>query len=174
MLVPMIGKAQSLQEPISVRAQKDGETIVVDAAFSVPVTPREAWDVLTDFDRMEEFVSNLQYSKILSRIGNRLQVAQKGRAAHGLISFVFESIRDVDLVPYQSIRTRLVSGNMKKLEGLTVLTPEPGGTRVSYHGESIPGVWVPPVFGLRFIEKEVAEQFDEIRDEILKRKGIAR
>jgi predicted oxidoreductase len=34
----------------------------------------------------------------------------------------------------------------------------------------VPGVWIPPVLGKVFIEHETFEQFQEIRDEILKRK----
>lgn len=156
---------------ISIHVEKNGETIIVDVNFQVPVSQREAWDVLTDFDHMAEFVSNLQSSKVTSRNGNKLQVAQKGKAAHGMLSFAFESVRDVELIPHHTIHTQLVSGNLKKLNGTTQLAIDDGATRISYHGESVPAVWVPPVIGTKFIQNEVVEQFREMRAEMMKRKS---
>lgn len=154
-----------------VHVEKIGDAIVVDVSFSVHASQLESWNVLTDFDHMHEFVSNLQSSRIISRNANRLHVAQTGRAARGVLSFAFDSVREVDLSPHHAIRTRLLSGNMKKLDGLTQLRTESGMTRVDYHGESIPNIWVPPVVGIKFIEHELQEQFREMRAEILKRKA---
>lgn len=147
--------------------------IVVDVGFSVAATPQEAWAVLTDFDRMASFVSNLASSKVLSRNGNVLQIEQKGKAARGVLSFDFESVREITLTPPRAIHTHLISGNMKKFDGVTLISPENGGTRVTYHGESVPTVWVPPVVGTGFIASEVREQFQEMRAEILRRKNGA-
>jgi len=62
---------------------------------------------------------------------------------------------------------------MKKLEGTTRLAAADSGTRITYHGESIPNVWIPPGIGKTFIERETREQFAEMRQEILKRKLAA-
>lgn len=161
------------EEEVEAKVRKNGELIIIDVSFSVAATPQETWAVLADFEHMSDFVSNLESSKVLSRNGNVLQVAQKGKASRGLLSFAFESVREVELTPPSTIRTRLVSGNMKKLDGLTQIVADGDGTRVSYHGESIPTVWVPPVVGTGFIANEVREQFREMRAEILKRKNAA-
>lgn len=168
-----VGADLSIDKDIVVQVQKNGETIVVDVSFSVAATPQEAWSVLTDFDGMSGFISNLQSSRVIGRNGNKLQVSQIGKAARGAVMFTFESIREIELTPFNKIKTRLISGNLKQMDGTTLLTLEPGGTRVDYHGESIPSVWVPPVIGIKFIEHEVEEQFHEIRDEILRRKSAA-
>lgn len=165
--------APAQDEDVEIKVKKNGELIVIDVSFTVAATPQEAWAVLADFDHMSDFVSNLESSKVISRNGNVLQVAQKGKASRGMLSFAFESVREVELTPPGTIRTRLVSGNMKKLDGLTQIAAEGEATRVTYHGESIPTVWVPPVVGTSFIANEVREQFQEMRTEILKRKGSA-
>lgn len=159
---------------IAVEVRQNGETIVVEVAFSVPASLPIAWAVLTDFDHMSEFVSNLQSSRVVSRHGNRLQVAQQGKATRGMLSFAFESVREIDLLAPHTIRSRMVSGNMKKLDGITQLATDGSGTRITYHGESLPTVWVPPVIGLTFIENEVREQYAELRNEILKRQAAGR
>jgi len=165
------GSETDAEQDVTVSVQKNGDAIVVDVNFRVAASQQEAWGVLTDFDHMSEFISNLQSSKVLGRNGNKLQVAQVGKAARGLFSFAFESVREIELTPYAAIRSRLLSGNMQKMEGVTLLNSEGGGTRVEFHGESIPSVWVPPVVGVKFIGSEVREQFREMRAEILRRKN---
>ncbi|TCS35602.1 polyketide cyclase/dehydrase/lipid transport protein [Paucimonas lemoignei] len=170
-----LGSEAEPERDVTVSVHKNGDMIVVDVSFSVAATQQDAWNVLTDFDHMSEFISNLQSSKVISRSGNKLQVAQIGKAARGMFSFAFESVREVELMPHSTIRSRLLSGNMQKMDGATQLSSESSGTRVEFHGESIPSVWVPPVVGTKFIGNEVQEQFREMRAEILKRKhGDAR
>ena len=63
---------------------------------------------------------------------------------------------------------------MRKLEGDTQLKIEGDSTRIAYHGDSIPGVWIPPIIGKIFIENELREQFRDIRNEVARRKQAAR
>jgi ribosome-associated toxin RatA of RatAB toxin-antitoxin module len=160
-------------EDITVHVAKNGNTIIVDVDFSVPASQREAWNVLTDFDHMHEFVSNLQSSKVITQNAHHIQVAQVGKASKGMLAFSFDSVRDVELFPYHTIQSRLVKGNMKRLDGHTSLRREGGATRIAYHGESVPNMWVPPFVGERFIAHEVEEQFREMRVEILRRRKAA-
>lgn len=155
---------------IEVAVQINGETVVVDASFVVPATRQQVWAVLTDFGNMASFVSNLKESKIIGASGDTLNIFQRGTAQYGPITFPFESTRELRLTPFGVIRSRLISGNMRKMEGLTKLAEEGEQTRVTYHAESIPGVWIPPVLGKVFIAHETREQFREMRDEIIKRK----
>lgn len=155
---------------IDVRVNINGEDVVIDVSFVVQVVPQKAWDVLTDFDHMTGFISNLQFSKIIDSSKNTLYVSQKGVAKHALITFPFESIREIRLTPLEKIRSRMLSGSMRKLEGITQLFSEGDHTRITYHSDTFPGVWIPPVVGKAFIENETREQFQEMRDEMLRRK----
>lgn len=162
----------ALAADIQVDVSLHGELVLVDARFSVAATLEEAWSVLTDFDGMAGFIANLRSSAVVARSGDTLQVEQKGRADYGPWSFSFDTLREIHLNPYHEIRSRLLHGSMKKLDGTTTLTPDGEGTRVSYHGESIPGTWVPPIAGPAFIAHETREQFHEMRNEILRRKQV--
>ena len=161
------------ENPIEVIVYINGEDVIVDVDFLVPVTPQKAWDVLTDFDHMAGFVSNLQMSKIIDSEKNTLHISQKGVAKYALLTFPFESIREIHLTPIEKIQSHLISGNMHKLEGLTRLVPEGDHTRIIYHSDTIPGVRIPLVIGKAFIEHETREQFQEMRDEMLRRKQLA-
>jgi hypothetical protein len=42
-----------------------------------------------------------------------LTVRQKGKVTRGPLSFAFDNVREVELVPVAEIRSRLVSGDLK-------------------------------------------------------------
>lgn len=156
---------------IEVSAKKVADTVVIDVSMLVSATPREAWDVLTDYDKMPSFLPNLQVSKIISRSPTRLQVAQKGGVSHGPITITFDVIRDVQLKPYSEVISHVVSGNLKQVDGTTRIAAEGEATRVTFHSVSIPNVWVPPGIGPSMIESETRDQFGDMRAEILRRKS---
>ena len=158
------------EETIEVKVQVIGENVIVDLSLVVPATRQEVWAVLTDFDHMASFISNLKESRVLSTLADTTKVFQRGSAKYGPISFPFESTREMRLDPFDKIQSHMVSGNMRKMEGTTQLIDEGAQTRIIYHTDSIPGVWIPPLIGKTFIEHEVREQFREIRGEIIKRK----
>ena len=81
----------------------------------------------------------------------------KGKAKFGPFSFPVESVREIRLVPFESMQQRLLSGSMKRLDVTTRLAPEGSGTRITNHTESIPDVWIPPIVGRLFIAHETRE-----------------
>ena len=98
---------------IAVAVHREGEEVVVDVDFLVAATPQEAWNVLTDYDHMSQFVADLTSSRILRRDGDRLEVAQQGRFRFGFFELKIENVRAIELVPMREIRSQLVSGDMK-------------------------------------------------------------
>ena len=155
---------------IVVHVKKNGATIIVDVEMAVQAPPLTAWDVLTDYDRMAQFVTNVQSSRIADRKGNTLVVAQKSGTALGLLRFSFDNVREVELVPHSEVRSKLISGDMKASAFTTrILSDGSGGTRVLNHGEFVPTMWVPPVVGTAFLEAETRKQFHELRNEMMRR-----
>lgn len=168
--LPALAEQDSTSRDITVKARKEGDTVVIDVDLVVPASPHEAWDVLIDYDHMPQFLPNLQVSKIVSRTPTRLQVVQKGGVSHGPIAISFDVVRDVRLKPYQEIDSHVVSGDLKQVDSVTRLSAEGEGTRIRFHSESIPNVWVPPGIGPALIENETRDQFADMRAEIVRRK----
>jgi hypothetical protein len=155
---------------IVVRAEKDGETIIIDVDMKVQAPLSAVWDVFTDYDHMAQFIANVQSSRITDREGNTLLVAQKSSTELGLLKFSFDNVRKVELIPNKEIRSRLVSGDMKDSAFTTRLISDPaGGTRILNHGVFLPTMWVPPIVGTAFLESETRRQFLELRNEIMRR-----
>ena len=157
-------------DDIEVAVKITGEDVIIDLSLVVSASRQQVWAVLTDFDHMSSFVSNLKESKVITTTGFTQKIYQRGVARYGLIDFPFESTREMQLTPYETIQSHMISGNMRKMEGMTRLAEESGCTRIIFHTDTVPGYWLPPIAGKLFIENETREQFQQIRDEILKRK----
>ncbi|HEV2221107.1 MAG TPA: SRPBCC family protein [Casimicrobiaceae bacterium] len=155
---------------IAVAIHRDGEAFVVDVDFTVDATPQEAWNVLTDYDHMSEFVSDLTMSRIVRHAGDSLEVAQTSRVKLGFLDFKFENVREIEFVPLHEIRSKLVRGDMKVSAFTTRLAAEGNATRITNHGRFIPDRWIPPLIGPIVLEAETRKQFAELRAEILRRK----
>lgn len=154
---------------IEVKVQNDGERILVYATFTVPVGAQQAWAVLTDFENLPNFISGVQSSKVTSETGNNLQVSQRGITQFGFFTFSFDSVREVNLSPFNKIQERMISGNMRKMEETTVLSSEGSQTRIVYQADIIPGHWMLRFAGQFFIENEAREQFQQIKTEMIRR-----
>lgn len=156
---------------IQVRVQQRDRWIVVDVAMSVEATALESWKVMTDYDNMASFVSNLELSRIIERVGDTLTVMQKGKASRGPLTFSFENIRQIVLTPYREIHSRLISGDLEASEFTTRVIDHGTFAEIINHGEFIPKVWVPPFIGPAVIAAETRTQFGQLRAEILRRKA---
>lgn len=64
----------------------------------------------------------------------------------------------------------MISGNMRKMEETIQLLPEGDQTRIIYHASIIPDIWILKFIGQFFIEDQAREQFQELTEEILRRK----
>ncbi|SEO66800.1 SRPBCC family protein [Nitrosovibrio sp. Nv6] len=173
---PTLNPVRQVMDPhdknIAINIQNDGEQIVVDANFIVPVVPQQAWAVLTDFDNIPKFNSSVLFSKVTDRTGNNVHVSQKGVTKYGFFTFSFESVREINLLPFRKIEERMISGSMRKMEETTQLLPEGNETRISYHAVFVPGVGVPPGIAKVFIKREAQDQFQAIVGEIIRRKQM--
>lgn len=111
----LFGSSKALavaDDPVKVQVHQEGQQIVVDLLMHTPANQRLAWAVLTDFAHMTEFVPNLRSSSVPESRGNWLKVRQLGVARHGFLSFDFDSLREIELTPYERINSRAVGGSL--------------------------------------------------------------
>ena len=161
--------AATADQDIVVDVKKDGMAVVVNVDCPVLAPLPIVWDVLTDYDNMARFVSNLQYSGVQARIDNVLEVRQAGKATRGPLSYSFDNVRQIELVPYTEIRSRLIRGDLRDSAFTTRLVEADGVVHIVHSGRYTPKVWVPPLIGPALIQAETRKQYVEIRDEILRR-----
>lgn len=158
-------------QEVAIRVEVQEGVVRVDAEVLIPASRQEVWDVLTDFDHLSRFVSNIRESRIVGREGNVLRVAQAGQAGFGPFSFRFRSEREFTLTPTERFESRQITGNMKRYLGVTQLESVAAGTRIRFHSEAVPDTVLPVGLGRSLIESETREHYEEIRREVLRRKG---
>jgi hypothetical protein len=108
---------------IAVSIDRNGNTFAVRVELEVEATPEEVFAVLTDYDHMARFVSNVLESRTVRRDGDRLAVEQKSRLAVGPVHFDFTNVREIDLVPFREIRSRQRSLHAAPGRGSTIEAP---------------------------------------------------
>ncbi len=145
-------------EGIEVNVDRRGAKIIVDMQFSIAATPLEAWPVRTDYEHIAAFVSNLKSSVVLRRNDNTLEVEQSGEAKRGLLAYPFETVRAVELVPFEEIRSTLVKGKFKSYSFTAGIVDDGTAVSVIKHGEYEATTWVPPIVGPALIEAETRKQ----------------
>ena len=173
-ILPVPARAVDANEDIVVHVAKDGQHIVVDVDCPVDAPASIIWEVLTDYDHMAQFVSNLEYSRIEDSAGELLRVRQTGKASRGPLTLRFDSVREIELVPHREIRSRLVSGDLKASDFVTRIVEVDLRIHIVNSGHYTPNMWVPPIIGPALIAAETQKQFGEIRAEILRRSATGR
>ena len=158
---------------VSARVEIHDGVIHVEADAAIPASAREVWEVLTDFENLPRFISNITSSKVLARNGDVVRVAQTGKAGFGPFTFEFQSIREVTLTPFEKFESRMIEGNLKRFRGTTRLESAGDVTRIRYQSEAVPDTVLPLGLARSTIEAETREHYQEISREVLRRKGSA-
>jgi ribosome-associated toxin RatA of RatAB toxin-antitoxin module len=153
----------------------------VDATATVAAPLPKVWRVLTSYERMSEFVPDLESCKVLSRNGNEIIIEQFGVARFLFMSRAIHLIVRATEQPMSSIDISLISGDMKHYESRWELIPVPetGGTKIIYSGRLVPNFYVPGILGANMIRSDIQHMMNAVvarierRDDSARRAGLA-
>jgi ribosome-associated toxin RatA of RatAB toxin-antitoxin module len=145
----------------------------VNASGFVRATQQQAWQVLTDYERLHEFVPDLRSSALLSRDGHEVVVEQRSQSGFLFLSQTIHMIVRVKEQPYSVIDVALVSGDMRDYSAHWELLPSAqngiDGTHVTFEGMMEPAFFVPPVIGKSIVQVNVKRMVEAVVSEIEKR-----
>jgi hypothetical protein len=130
------------------------------------------WEVLTDYDRMAEYIPGMRSSQLLRYEGQTALVEQ-----HGVSELLFFKIpidvivKTTEVKPY-SISIELVSGNLDHLSGRYHLSQvgDEDLWGLSWSGFLDPSLPIPSFIAERFIRNNIKSQFLGIISQIEKEK----
>lgn len=164
------GTSVAADSPIrSIDVTYDDGAYVVIAVMFAPVTQAVAWDVLTDFDHMAQWVPNVAESKVLKRDDTSVTIEQHGVAKYGAASFPYTTERKIELNPPDSIKTKQLRGSLRRVESTMTLAPDGKGTSLNYRLELVPSLLTAAVISKSYLEHEIGEQFTAIIAEMVRR-----
>ena len=181
--VSSAGRAQSLP---TIAVERDGDTFYVNARASVAVDPRVAWETLTDYEHMREFLPNIDRSKVIARQGTRLIVEHVGQFPLFFFDIPVRVRLGVTQQPYERIVARSepgeVDGAAQTLRSFTgsydlaVITLERrAGIRIEYQSRFELAEPLPPIigdlFGTAMVTKTLRLQFEAMVQEMVRRQA---
>jgi ribosome-associated toxin RatA of RatAB toxin-antitoxin module len=150
---------------ISVQATRDGEAVEVEAVAELAVGPARAWEILTDYNRLSQFVPDLHESRVVSREGAKAVVEQKGVARFLFFTYPIEVRLAVTEYPHRRIESRAVAGNFRELRSVYTLEAREGGVRLRYQGRLVPDFEL-PLFHTYVLKSNVEATFRAMVKEI--------
>ena len=157
-------------QQVAIETNGQGESITVTASAEMRVDPRTAWSVITDYDRLAEFIPYMRSSRVVRRAGDHFIVEQTGEFGFLWFNQPVQARLAVVEVPPRSVVAHAVGGNLKSMEGRYTVAVTPEGTvRLSYSGRLVPDFAVPPVIGKMVVRNVLADQFRAMVEEIVRR-----
>ena len=159
---------------IETRIERQGEYITVNASALMQVDSRIAWEVLSDYDHLAQFIPDMKSSRVMSRDGNRVRVEQKGDFGFFFYRQPVEVMLEVVEEPRRRIDARRISGNIRDLQTRYELNASDAGVKLDYVGRFIPEFSVPPFFGMAMVRRIIERRFRAMVEEIVRRDALAR
>jgi ribosome-associated toxin RatA of RatAB toxin-antitoxin module len=168
----------SAADDVSIEAERRGDSIEIRARALIAAPPALAWQVLTDYERLPDFIPGIAKSVVRERQGNRLVLEQTGEARFLLFSFPIDVRYEVIESPPDWVSSRAIGGNVRRMNGRYELQPSPAragivGARdavlLRYEGAIEPNFDLPPVVGVVALRSMVEQQFTAMVAEIERR-----
>jgi len=157
-------------EDVSVQAHRDGDRVEVQAHATVAASRALVWQVLTDYESLPKFIPGITRSVVRERRAERMFVEQSGEARFLIFSFPIEVRLEVTENAPDSVVSRAVAGNLRRMDGRYDLSGEAAGvTQVRYRGVIEPSFSLPPLVGVAALRAMAEEQFTAMVQEIERR-----
>jgi len=147
------------------------EEITARARALIAAPASLVWQVLTDYEHLPGFIPGIFRSSVRLKEGNRLLLEQTGEARFLLFSFPIEVRLEVLEWPPEWISSRVVSGNVRRMNGRYELHQDSSRNNVllRYYGEIEPDFALPPIVGIAALRIMAEEQFTAMVMEIERR-----
>lgn len=149
--------------------RRSGSIFHVRAMIEAGASVDLCFAVLTDFDRLADFIPGMKSSRIVSPPGEPLRLRQVGRTELPFADYTFDVTLAVELDAPREIRFHRVAGNPQRMQGRWLVAGDATRCTIDYLADIEPGVWVPPLVGPLLMRSQVARQIEGLESEIERR-----
>ncbi len=168
-LTPVTSQAA---DNVTIVAQKQGNAVSIEARAMLTAPLPLIWETLTDYDRLSAFIPGMHLSQVVERRGALAIVKQKGEAAFLFFTHPIEVVVESLEKPPHVIEIRLLSGNLKRLDGRYQIEPDskvPGNFLLRWLGWIESDMSLPALIGVPILRANVSDQFRGMVREIERR-----
>ncbi len=162
----------SWAEDVSVRLVNEGRSVYrVEGGFQVVAPPSTIWEVLTDYNRIDEFVPFMKRSYVKERREGKLLLEQEALAKFFLFTRTIRILQEVQEDPQKRILFRDVSHrDFEFYEGSWRVEPSKEYVWVQYEVRAKPIFSVPSFVARAMFKRTAQELLQAVRLEILRRR----
>lgn len=150
----------------------------VDASVLAEAPPAACYEVLTDFERLPEFVPGMRSSRVVSQPGEMLRVEQVGVTGPALFGITVRTTLGLSLLPPGPGREGRIDfssqgGNLRQMYGAWLVREDKAGCRIAYRATIEPDFPVPPLVGTWLMRSQINGQLEAIAREAKRRAELA-
>lgn len=135
----------------------------------VPVTPQQAWSLLSNYTQLPAVVPDIKRVRVLRRQGNRVEVEQVYQAAYTFGLPVQATLLFEEQAPHQLSYRLLQADQIRRLQGRWSLRPVPGGVVLQHQIElepNLPAALLPAYYALN--ETSLRQALEGLRRALLR------
>lgn len=147
--------------------ERFGQATMVRAECVIPAPHRRVWKVVSDYDRIEEFIPAVKESRVVERRGEEIILEQRGRGGLWFIQREFELRLRVKQVPMSYVGFSALEGDFRKFEGTWQVAPRDEGTWIAHSVEIEPDFFAPGWAVRRVARRMMAETIEGLIRECL-------
>lgn len=157
--------------PVCSTRNLGGRLVYATGKVDIPVPPERAYDVVTDYVHLPEFVTAMDSCIVLSRDSLGALVRQVGTAQLLVRRSIRMTLRFTEERPSR-LRFEIVSGDFPIYYGKWEFEPSPTGTVLGYSVTMRPPTFVPTWLVRPSIEKTLCRTLSQTRREIERRAAL--
>ncbi|MCC7487533.1 MAG: SRPBCC family protein [Burkholderiales bacterium] len=158
---------------ITVDTVREGDALSIEARAEFEGTVARTWQVLTDYEKLPDFIPDLQSSRVLARAAEGITVVQRGEVRLLFFGYPVEVRLLVNEHPMTRVDARAVSGSFRELSGTYAVDASGGRVRLRYTARLVPDFFVPPLIGTWALRRSVRATFVALVEEIVRRQAGA-
>jgi len=156
---------------VEFQTTREGELFEIEASAAIEASVSDAWQVLTDYDRLAEFIPGVSESRVVSRQGSRAVIELRGEVSWLFVTFPMHVRLAIEEFPYDRIESTAIGGNFRQMHGVYFLHAIPGGIELRYEGTFTPDFSVPPLIGTLLMRNRLEKRFRALVREIERRRA---
>ena len=124
--------------------------------LSVPVSAATAWEVLTDYERVPEFVPGMRISRVIEQTGNICMVEQQGEMMANNLRMFFQGVLKIIRESPDRLSVQFVSGTFRNMQGQWTVSGKNSPVKLGYQLELETGTPYPSPIMVAMLQQQVA------------------
>ncbi len=129
------GNLFAADSPITIQIRQHHHSFFIQATVKAEASPEAVWEVLTDYNEQAQFVPGVTESRVLQRTDSGSIVAQKGWLKVLFARVNFDIEYETTEMPPVRLVSRVLRGNVKRMDSEYRLSADGSGTRIDFSGE---------------------------------------